>query len=665
MTWTFHSGRTGVVAAVVAALVLLGCALPAAAQAQPAAEPPGDDIDSFVRCFAAKWTACSHRLGPNTIACQAGGKGGWVLQWKMFGVPQSLEFSVPNWFTGLTRISSDGGRFYFLASRHGGAYRHLIEAEPAKLPRVLARLPALAQYYDVSPDQTEVIFHMPVRGSFRCLHRLNVATGESRPWPDENTGGLFPSYSPDGTQVAYVANKKLRVRDLATAAERIVVDDATLKELPAWSPDGRWIAYQASADSVYSYEIYKVSVGTTAPLRLTTEPGIDANPCFSADGSQILFVSQRGGHVQPTLFTMNADGSGVQQDPTAGQMIFLPAGRGNYPRAKLAQATPVPSPAAGATPVPAPALPAGLDQPARPRPAPPGTRTVQQFLAELAANREAIDRALDGQHIVYVVHDGAAFQLKARKFGATEPIALVQLGDSFSPPCLVRTDAPTPSLVLRFLDRSTRMNWLVRLQRATPPALLAGLPADPELDFANFDVTADLAHALIEVKVDEISNVFRHAVATGETGVVTAPDTGGVFPALSPDGTCFAAVANGKLYTRDLRTGAERVLAGGDLLKQRPCWSPDGTEIVYEAKDTDDKGFDIYRVNVQTGERARLTEADGDDTCACVSADGASILFVSERGHGRAKGALYRMNRDGSGCEADAGCETGVLAAAW
>jgi TolB protein len=45
--------------------------------------------------------------------------------------------------------------------------------------------------------------------------------------------------------------------------------------------------------------------------RLTNSPAIDTSPCYSNDGTQIVFNSDRGGTQQ--LYVMGADGSGVRR----------------------------------------------------------------------------------------------------------------------------------------------------------------------------------------------------------------------------------------------------------------------------------------------------------------------------------------------------------------
>ena len=58
----------------------------------------------------------------------------------------------------------------------------------------------------------------------------------------------------------------------------------------------------------------------TAPLRLTTHPAADYHPVFSADGSQVLFTSQRTG--EPTLWLVPVDGGAVTPVPIDGSGDF-------------------------------------------------------------------------------------------------------------------------------------------------------------------------------------------------------------------------------------------------------------------------------------------------------------------------------------------------------
>jgi hypothetical protein len=60
-----------------------------------------------------------------------------------------------------------------------------------------------------------------------------------------------------------------------------------------------------------------------------------------------------------------------------------------------------------------------------------------------------------------------------------------------------------------------------------------------------------------------------------------------------------------------------------------PSFSPDGTRIVFERPDGGD--YDLFTVDLETGEVQQLTDAPGDDGWAVWSPDGSSIAFSTER----------------------------------
>ena len=187
--------------------------------------------------------------------------------------------------------------------------------------------------FDISPDGRRVVFasasqiwEVAIDGELPVLLSTPCACGESD-----------PTYSADGTKIAFIRREGtgtaaaafvVGIRDLTTGAVRLLestrvgqsADVDRFLHLPSWSPDGSRIAYVLrtrdwpTATGHAQIEVAAIDGG--APTELPLPPGYEnaGAPDWSPDGSVILFSTAVGGtgfasSAGNGMWTVHSDGS--------------------------------------------------------------------------------------------------------------------------------------------------------------------------------------------------------------------------------------------------------------------------------------------------------------------------------------------------------------------
>jgi TolB protein len=161
-----------------------------------------------------------------------------------------------------------------------------------------------------NPDGTPYqLYTMDADGT--GVQRLTHSTTEKRWWA--------PAWAPNGKRIAFAAAGPSS-QDIYT----VRVDGGGLKRLtpgsgssrePSWSPDGTKIAYSSNSGS-FDMQIWVMNADGSAPQKLTTFTGDgsgDKQPDWSPDGTRILFTRWVGTSNAPDICRIKADGSGFRR----------------------------------------------------------------------------------------------------------------------------------------------------------------------------------------------------------------------------------------------------------------------------------------------------------------------------------------------------------------
>ncbi len=127
-----------------------------------------------------------------------------------------------------------------------------------------------------------------------------------------STRVLTPRFSPDRLKIAYVdfgQNDKtptLHVHDLQSGHSESLASVEGQRMSPRFSPQGDHLILSTAKNGAAS--LYKMPLTTKKLEKLTSNTStIDVSPCYSPDGSQVTFISDRGG--APQIYVGDSTGN--------------------------------------------------------------------------------------------------------------------------------------------------------------------------------------------------------------------------------------------------------------------------------------------------------------------------------------------------------------------
>jgi len=229
--------------------------------------------------------------------------------------------------------SPDGKRIAFMSDRDGhvnirgrSAYEIYVMDADGGDQRNLTNDPNNDRSPSWSSDGKHIVFSSD-RDSDRD-HNIEIyvmdADGENQERLTNNlTEDQYPSWSPDGKRIAFSARRdghfenefgityEIYVMDADGGNEQRLTENRNNDWYPSWSPDGKQIAFAADRKGdVVNWDIYVMAANGANQQNLTENRVYDSSPSWSPDGKRIAFFSFRDENTE--IYVMDADGGNPQ-----------------------------------------------------------------------------------------------------------------------------------------------------------------------------------------------------------------------------------------------------------------------------------------------------------------------------------------------------------------
>jgi Tol biopolymer transport system component len=224
-------------------------------------------------------------------------------------------------------LEGTNGKIAFTSDRDGNQQIYLMNPDGSEQTRITDNQASDSEP-SWSPDGTQIAFVSTRDGGGGTGEIYSMSADGSNQTRLTNHSGFdfAPAWSPDGTRIAFVRstlngselNYDIYVMDADGSNQTRLTTDAATDLDPAWSPDSEQITFRSNR--TINYEIYLMDADGSDQAALTGNGRNNCGPAWSPDGTRIAFSSNIG--AQSDIFLINVDGSNVMRlsDDTALDM---------------------------------------------------------------------------------------------------------------------------------------------------------------------------------------------------------------------------------------------------------------------------------------------------------------------------------------------------------